>query len=945
MVDILDHKHSSEDVDFEGVKSRFLHLNQARLQRARMALAGKQRDVLDLLPLLFHVNHPMLPGYAGNEVPAGVWGFEPKRRTLTVAQALAGNFTYHSVMEETLPIHAIYLMGSTGTVAHTEGSDFDLWLCHDPALQEAAITDLQRKASLIEEWALDSGLEIHFFFINAEEFRQGKLGDLTSESCGSAQHSLLLDEFYRTSVLLAGKYPLWWLVPPEYEAAYEVYLSVLQNKGVNYSSDCIDFGGLAHIPAEEFFGAALWQLSKGIDAPYKSILKLLLIEAYASEYPGIKSLSKRFKQSVYDGDTNPERLDPYLMMLEKVSDYLLDNGESSRLELARRCFYFKAGISLSEDTQSRRHDWRRMLLKGLAWTWNWTDEDLMEMDAQATWSVHRVIEERQILFEALLISYRSLSDFVRKYAGLSMISQRDRTTLGRKLYSAFERKAGKVDMINRGIFANLYEPQVTLCEVVSEKGENSGWSAYSGVVTITELHNDTPIKRARSLVELIAWCYFNSVIDERTEYIVYGGNSRHTDTDVEKLVANLATRFPIELLDTSRMDDYADAAKLLVSELIVKTAVGDGMVMTGKPVALDRTDPFRYGPKEDSLVLAIDHLQMNSWHELLLHRYAGNNNVLEALCDYLKWYPPSSGIKPVVPRIYVMGAVPGNDVACRIEGVFREVIERFYGEDNAFSQYYVLTIGTSHYAITFEGDIPRYEELSGFRALCSYLGRPSEHFTTVEFDERTLKDSYLPLIYANNKPGVVQLFYHPLGEMVDVFILDEKGSLFYQQSHFHDSATMLGQFVRFFDAASNRINFMLQEGALGNRIDGLVFYQLVSDAGGRSKAIKVMPQSYRPDKRFFNLQVLVEKNETGESVFTLYCDNKEFSTLEYGKGLFNAVVKHVLQLRRSGHSYPIYITDISLDRTVVGEENVGKMQTVHFLKYKYRIEEQLNRNM
>ncbi len=45
------------------------------------------------------------------------------------------------------------------------------------------------------------------FFINAEEFRQGKLGDLTSESCGSAQHSLLLDEFYRTSVLLAGKYP------------------------------------------------------------------------------------------------------------------------------------------------------------------------------------------------------------------------------------------------------------------------------------------------------------------------------------------------------------------------------------------------------------------------------------------------------------------------------------------------------------------------------------------------------------------------------------------------------------------------------------------------------------------------------------------------------------------------------------------------------------------
>ena len=72
------------------------------------------------------------------------------------------------------------------------------------------------------------------------------------------------------------------------------------------------------------------------------------------------------------------------------------------------------------------------------------------------------------------------------------------------------------------------------------------------------------------------------------------------------------------------------------------------------------------------------------------------------------------------------------------------------------------------------------------------------------------------------------------------------------------------------------------------------------------------------------------------TVFTLYCDSKE---------LFNTVVKHVLVLRNSGQHHPIYITDISLDRSVMGEENVGKMQTSHFLNYKQRIEDQLNRSM
>lgn len=45
------------------LRARFLHLNQGRLQRAKEGLSTRQQQVLSLLPLLFHVNHPLLPGY------------------------------------------------------------------------------------------------------------------------------------------------------------------------------------------------------------------------------------------------------------------------------------------------------------------------------------------------------------------------------------------------------------------------------------------------------------------------------------------------------------------------------------------------------------------------------------------------------------------------------------------------------------------------------------------------------------------------------------------------------------------------------------------------------------------------------------------------------------------------------------------------------------------
>ena len=79
-----------------------------------------------------------------------------------------------------------------------------------------------------------------------------------------------------------------------------------------------------------------------------------------------------------------------------------------------------------------------------------------------------------------------------------------------------------------------------------------------------------------------------------------------------------------------------------------------------------------------------------------------------------------------------------------------------------------------------------------------------------------------------------------------------------------------------------------------------------------------------------------------EVEFTVYCDGMEFSTLEFGNGLFTRVAEHVHKLRSNPSSHPIYITDIDLSGMIAVGQAAIRPQTVHYLHYKKSLETRLN---
>lgn len=618
------------------LRARFLQLSQGRLWRAREGLSSRQQRVLTLLPLLLHINHPGLPGYVSGTTPAGIAGFEPDLGALVEAQRLTRAFTYRPQRDDApRPLLGLYLIGSLGTLAQAEQSDVDVWVCHRADLDGDALAELQRKCQALEDWAATQGADAHLFLIDSAGFARGeRTGTLSSDDCGHTQHYLLLDEFYRTAIWLAGQTPVWWLVPVYEEDRYQAYVQALLDKRFIHPHEHFDLGHLARIPPKEFVGAGLWQLYKGLESPYKSLLKLLLTEAYASDHPALRCLSLDFKAAVHANRFDLDELDPYVMVYRRIEHYLLRRGETRRLELVRRSLYFKVNQKLGSAEQGRS-GWQRSLLRRLTEQWGWDERTLRLLDSRSQWKVGQVLQSRRELVMELNHAYRFLARYARDSTADSHAEQRDLDVLGRRLYAAFERRADKIEVINPGIAPDLAEDALTLAHSPDRQAPGSHhWTLYPGNLTVHAWPAATPIKRNHELVELLTWAHRNGVIDSSTRLTLHPGINDLNERTLSDVLDCLRQHLPLPLPAISDTDLLQPS---VANEVLLLVNVG------GDPLHPDRASQVpMMSPRLDALdnagaleqwVLSLDRLTLNSWNEVLVQRYDGVGALARCLHD------------------------------------------------------------------------------------------------------------------------------------------------------------------------------------------------------------------------------------------------------------------------------------------------------------------------
>ncbi len=919
------------------LRARFLKLNEGRMARAMEGLSPRQQTVLTLLPLFFHVNHPLLPGYVSGSTPAGLSNFEPDANALAEAQRLTRSFSYkpRHGSNPPRPIHGLFLMGSLGTLAQADQSDMDVWVCHSPDLNENELAELRKKCQLLEAWAASQGAEAHFFLIDPARFVLGERDtQLSSEDCGTTQHYLLLDEFYRTAIWLAGRTPIWWLVPVYEEAAYDRYTHTLLSKRFIRADESLDLGHLAYIPPGEFIGAGLWQLFKGIESPYKSVLKLLLIEVYASEHPKVHCLSLRFKQAVFANQLDLDELDPYIVVYRRIEEYLTARGEPERLELVRRALYLKVNRKLTGS--SRTQSWQRSLLERLAHEWHWDQRQLALLDSRSQWKVRQVSTERRALVNELNYSYRFLTQFALNEQTASLINKRDLNVLGRRLYAAFERKAGKVEFINPGIAPDLAEDTLTLVQAPNKKEPGqTQWGLYNGSLAAHEWEHFAPIKRSRQLLELLTWCHRNGVIDSSTRLALHPGTSDLSEFELFNLLGSLQQSIALPLATVAE-EPLLRAS--VPSEVLILVNVGVDPLKHHRDLNIlmttERTDSLSYAGVRENLVLTLDQVTLNSWNEVLVNRYDGPHALLDCLRDYLNNLPNG----PQQPRLRVRCFCHNRAqfIARRVEEVLDTAQNLLLSQLN---HRYLLQVQQHYHVLELVPGQVNHVALATLPALFDYLGEELASYSPLHLDPMALEDHDLALILPMGQPECIQVFYRITEQQAELYVLDEFNALWQQRLPYHDEQSLLVPLQRFLQSIQYRRDALLPMNAAQSLNLDTLYYQLLPSGPGRARRVEARPAPQTPiNKPFYDVQAIIGKAAPGQVQVTLYCNQREFSELEYGDHLFSVVAQEIVEQRREIERYRCYITDLDLSG-LLGD---GQSSSNLYLRYKADLERALN---
>ncbi|HHX8437367.1 TPA: class I adenylate cyclase [Vibrio diabolicus] len=758
---------------------RLDNLNQQRVDRALALMDSQSQQVFHLIPALLNYNHPVIPGYYDADVPFGVHGLvlnSIQQQFIDDIQLAIGQPLKTA---EKPAILGLYTMGSTSSIGQSTSSDLDIWVCISPDMDCDERELLTNKCLLITDWAQSQGVEANFFLMDEERFRSNHSEEMTGDNCGSSQHLLLLDEFYRSAVRIAGQRLLWQIVPPEMEECYDEYVSQLCSDGYIDCSEWIDFGKLNRIPAEEYFGSNLWQLYKSIDSPYKSVLKAILLEAYSWEYPHTQLLSIDTKRRFFAHEPDLYGMDAYYLMLEKVTRYLERIQDDTRLDLVRRCFYLKTHEKLSREPDVGSVAWRREALSDMIAKWDWDASVVAELDDRRNWKVEQVKVVHHALLDALMQSYRNLIQFARRNDITSAISPQDISILARKLYAAFEVLPGKVTLLNPQISPDLHEPDLSFIEVKDGGVNKSGWYLYKQPLIAHRILGQPYLEHHEYLSKLVSWAFFNGLITESTRLHAV---VREAQLDIDKfyqMVSDLRNTFALRKRRPT-MQALASPCEISQLAMFINFENDPTSELSGRSLKVDvkNTDIFSFGPEHKNLVGSVDLVYRNSWHEVRTLHFKGETAMLDAL-------------KTILGKMHQDALPPESvDVFCyakNMRGVMRNMVYQLLAEcidlrlkpveQEKRRRFKAMRLGNQTYGLFFERRGVSVQKLENsidfYRSISTNKLKGSPLLMLDREQEYQMPEA----VDGFASEGLVQFFFEDNEDGFNIYVLDESNQV------------------------------------------------------------------------------------------------------------------------------------------------------------------------
>ncbi|MBI5446846.1 MAG: class I adenylate cyclase [Deltaproteobacteria bacterium] len=894
--------------------------NAYRRARLESQAGEKARDALNLLPLLLHLNQPGLPGYVDDpQCPAGVSQYAPGPAEYRLARRLFPQVETRRTGVLRHAIELVAVMGSVGTIGFSGESDLDIWICHRPG-RLPGLGRFREKLQAVEAWMNDfSGIEVHLFLVDPERVRENDFGEADLEGCGSAMGALLKEEFYRTGILLAGKLPVWWLMPPG--ATAQESARRLSEIAASDTQACLDLGSVPRVPLGELFGAAIWQIVKSWKSPFKSALKMGLLERAVRTRGEAPPLCDALKALVYAG----EKPDPYRLLFDEVLAYYRGTGDAEAEDLLARCFYLKAGTRIDpERTGPAAVSEDQAVLSEYVRTWGWGSRRLRHLNAFGEWKFEWVQALAKEIDRFSVRAYQRIRAILDESGETQRITSRDLTVLGRKLQIAYRRAAHKVEA-TRWVSHGVGESSLSLYQEVLPTGE-APWMLFRGIVNAFNLDESGGdlLRSSGDPLELLVWAAQNKLLTQRTRVIAKGIGREVPAADLECLTQLLASH-----VAAAEREEVTTRA-LLEKPLPLRLSL--------IPNFLERKDEVR----------EVGALWSTTWGETFYRHWQGPEALRgfmeELLVPFVEQAPRPDELSIFVPARKI-GAMKGPHwrlqrelpgLASFLGGPCTpEVRRRHLGA--AEHGYFVLDR---------QATSTQYRPFPDRDALLRYLSGVGPYRTVDTRVENCAGDlAVLKTVFETAQPGAVDVFILEETDRETFFIVDEIGNLIHFVHSPEGQPYALARLLRFLEETLPAVCAQPETPLRGRGVsDAVRIHTLVyegncralpstADFVARVRALGLNPVG-------LTIERLAAKGAQG-SGYVITWGDQVIRSGDVANPL-EEVRRRIRRARSSGLEYEIFLTRLFLDERFVANNCGPFVATGHYLFYKKAIEQRLS---
>lgn len=938
----------------------FADFNKRKIATILAKIRDLDQEIFQILPALVHLNVEGLPGFVPEDERhhGGIADYQIGAEVFRLLQRHfpSSKLTPQAVRPRQAKERIIYSlasMGSLATIAHTPKSDFDIWVCvNKPEFTPEALEALAFRLKEIEEWAEKKNhFESHFFITDITEARNNHFGASDSESAGSALGKLLKEEFFRTHTVLAGYPPLWVLMPPqvsdeEYERLRDLAKKDYQLETRKY----IDLGNAQRISMEEAFGAALWQLNKALGSPFKSAMKMGLIEDYMDPETDPVLLCDRLKEAIGEIaskpmqrgdldslggdcllDEHPKRfeLDGYLLMFHRILGYYRRKGKEDLEDILRKCFYLKvgekiAGVNDPARAKSPKKDMLGILVEG----WGWENEKILHLNKFKEWPFDQSVTLGKEVNSFIIDSYKRLSQ-----AGATsqvQINPTDLTVLGRKLFTFYSKKENKVDFLPRIFDDSLHQDHLTFGFSAGAPGTSPTWRVYRDAVSPTELSSPTSaakrLRQSQNLASLLAWLVVNGIWTRSTHVSLASKEAPLTVADLQDMLGGMRDFLP-----------RIDVGHLSNTQLL-------GEAQVEKVFAILNLCE----PKLSERIVRLNVLYETTWGEVFGEAH-DPADMTSSLCICLRALPREGvnyreAFKVLIPS--GKAGVSNRAMFVDFEQLVHEAAEFFYGTPlpPRTVRSFVFQSERMVSVVSWGGGKIHSEFFPTFDDF--YQKRETGKFQGFEMKVASSPSKLVPqqLMAANLKPNTIQIIVCDDGIKARLYVSDEMGGTMFVALSSKSWLPYAVKAAAFLQNAAKRLAGEPARAELRLPPPGFgVCYIGPRGANREGYRVEDMTQTVlAQDTNPAEIRCVAEETAGGKKAIVIQMEGAAFSSSDHGADLFRNAAAYIYEARGRKSKNYIFVGDCLLPASFRERFCPQGAKGTHYLAYRKFIEGKLN---